>query len=146
MLRVFIDASVLFAAVYSPRGSARDLLRLGLEGKITLVISPNILEEIERNLLRKAPRAAPYYRDLLATLALEIVSLPAQAAVQDAAAYVAEKDAHVIAAAIEAHPDYLVTYDQKHLLAPPEVARRSGLTIVTPDVVVAAVRGDPGEG
>ena len=139
MTRVFIDASVFFAAIYSPSGSARDLLRLAMEGKVNLVISQNILEEVERNILKKAPQASGYYHALLATLALEMVSAPAQAAV-DAVEYVAEKDAHVIAAAIEAKPDYLVTYDQKHLLNRPEVAEKSGLTIVTPDVVVRVIQ------
>jgi putative PIN family toxin of toxin-antitoxin system len=142
MVRVFIDASVLFAALYSPSGFARDLLRLAIEEKVSLVISQNVLEEVERNIVRKAPQVSAYYHSLLATLNLEIISAPPQAAVDQTAAYVAEKDAHVIAAAIEANPDYLVTYDQKHLLQPPEVSRRSGLTIVTPDIVVAAILGD----
>lgn len=60
--------------------------------------------------------------------------------------YVAAKDAPIVAAAISARPDYLVTtYDRTHLLDPPEVAQRSGLTIVTPDVVVRAVQEDNGQ-
>jgi predicted nucleic acid-binding protein len=44
-----------------------------------------------------------------------------------------------VAAAIKAKVDYLVTYDHKDLLDPPEVARRSGLTIVRPDAVIRVI-------
>jgi hypothetical protein len=54
--------------------------------------------------------------------------------------YVEPKDAAIIAAAIKAHPDYLATLDRKHLLDPPEVAARSGLTILTPGDVLARIR------
>ena len=46
------------------------------------------------------------------------------------------KDAPIVAAAIAAQVDYLVTYDRKHLLDPAEVTEKSGLRIVTPHVVV----------
>ena len=44
-----------------------------------------------------------------------------------------------MAAAIAAKPDYLVTYDRRHLIEPPEVAEQSSLEIVTQDVVVKIV-------
>lgn len=136
ILRIFMDASVFFAALYSPQGAARELLRLGLTGKVRLVISENVLDEVARNILKKAPHVEPLYRLLLAILDLEIVEAPQQELVIQVTAYVAPKDAHVVAAAIEARPDYLVTYDRRHLVDRPEVAQRSGLKIVTPDVVV----------
>ncbi len=139
MLRVFVDTSVFFAAVYSSTGAARDLIRLALRGKVKLLVSQDVLDEIERNLAKKAPQVVPVYHVFLATLALELIPPPSRAAVHEAETYVAAKDAMIIAAAILARPDYLVTYDHKHLLDPPEVAERFGLAIVTPDVVVQAV-------
>jgi len=139
MLRVFVDTSVLFTAVYSSTGAARDLIRLALRGKVKLLVSQDVLDEVERNLAKKVPQVIPVYHVFLATLALELIPLPSRAAVHEAEAYVAAKDAMIIAAAILAQPDYLVTYDRKHLLDRPEVAARSGLVIVTPDAVVQAV-------
>jgi len=141
MIRVFMDASVFFAALYSSQGAARDLIRLAFEEKVRLIVSQDILDEVARNILKKAPHMATLYDLLLTTMDLEIVDAPPQDIVEQAVEYVTEKDAHVIAAALEAKPDYLVTYDQKHLLGRPEVAERSGLKIVTPDVVVRTIQG-----
>jgi len=55
MLRVFVDASVLFAAAYSATGAARDLLWLALEERVQLLVSQDILTETERNISRKVP-------------------------------------------------------------------------------------------
>lgn len=49
-MRVFIDSSVLFAAVFSTQGHARDLLHLARQDMITLIVSKNVLNETERNL------------------------------------------------------------------------------------------------
>ena len=53
--RIFLDASALFAAAYSSTGAARELLRLGREGSVTVVTNQIAIEEAERNLTRKAP-------------------------------------------------------------------------------------------
>jgi hypothetical protein len=45
-----------------------------------------------------------------------------------------------VAAAKAANVNFLATYDRRHLVDPPQVAEKSGLTIVTPDVVLMAIR------
>jgi putative PIN family toxin of toxin-antitoxin system len=141
MIRVFLDASALFAAVYSSSGSARDLLLLVVEDEVQVVVSQDVLDEVQRNLSRKVPEKVAMFQQLLALADPEVIADPGQEAVRSAEEYVVAKDAPIVAAAINAQPDYLVTYDRKHLLDPPTVAQRSGLTIVTPDVVIAAVQG-----
>jgi predicted nucleic acid-binding protein len=140
MNSVFVDASVLFAAAYSRTGSARDLFRLALEGKVTLVISSIVLEEAERNLSNKAPTKVEFFKMLIELIPFEFVSDLTKEELLEAAAYTHLKDAPIIAAARKAQAEYLVTYDRKHLIDPPEVAEKSGLTIVTPDVVVQAIQ------
>lgn len=139
-LRVFIDSSVLFAAMYSASGMARDLIRLGLQGQVQLIVSPDVLEETIRNLTRKAPEKVEAYQSLLELLQLEITADPAVELVKSVETYVVAKDAPIVAAAIQAAPDYLVTYDRKHLIEPPEVSQQSSLTIVTPAEVVRAIK------
>lgn len=51
------------------------------------------------------------------------------------------KDAPVVAAAVAANVDYLVTWDRKHLINPPEVAERSGLKVLTPGELMDSLRG-----
>jgi predicted nucleic acid-binding protein len=65
MIRVFVDASVLYAACYSETGSARELLLESVRGRLTLVVSSHVLEEVERNLALKAPQALPAFAALM---------------------------------------------------------------------------------
>jgi putative PIN family toxin of toxin-antitoxin system len=138
MLRVFIDTTVFFAAVYSSTGSARDLIQLGTEGKAQIIISQRVMAEMERNLEKKAPHHLPDYQLLLAALAPEITDEPANL-VEQVETYVVPKDAPIVASAMYAQVDFLVTYDYKHLLDHPEVSEKSGLNITTPDIVVTAI-------
>lgn len=133
MNRVFVDASVLFAAAYSATGSARDLIILSLEGKVTLVGSEFVIEEVKRNLAKKTPEKVPALVEHILPAITEIVEAVTKEDVLAAAEYTALKDAPVIAAAKKANVPVLTTYDQKHLLSKPEVAEKSGLQIVTPD-------------
>jgi predicted nucleic acid-binding protein len=136
---VFFDASALYAAAYSTGGAARELLRLALRGQIRVVVSQDVLDETERNLTRKAPEVLETYGQLLHLLTPEVVN-PTREEVWAAEEYVAQKDAPIIAAAIRAQPDYLVTFDRKHLIDPPEVAEQSELRIVTPGAALRALR------
>lgn len=135
-MRIFLDTSVLLSAIFSAHGHARDLLDLAGQDALTLIISQDVLAETERNLLKKSPGKIPVLTTLLAVLEPEMAEDPTPEEVAAAAAYTAEKDASIVAAAIKVKPDYLVTYDHKDLLDPPEVAARSGLAIVRPEVVI----------
>jgi putative PIN family toxin of toxin-antitoxin system len=140
MLRVFFDASVLFAAGYSTTGHARDLIRLAIQGRLQMVVSQDVLDEVSRNMQRKAPERVETYRELLSLIELETVADPSKEEVWAVEGYVVQKDAPIVAAAINAQSDYLVTYDRKHLIDPPEVSEKSGLKICTPANVVAQIR------
>ena len=139
-MRVFLDSSVLFSAIFSAHGYARDLLHLAGEGALTVIVSLDVLDETERNLLKKSPGKVPLLKMLMAMLQPEIVESPSPDEVAAAAAYTDRKDAPIVAAAIKANPDYLVTYDHKDLLDPPEVTEQSGLAIVRPEVVIRQLR------
>jgi predicted nucleic acid-binding protein len=104
-------------------------------------VSQFVLEETVRNLADKASsETSETFQQLIDTLDLEIISDPSREDVLAAATYTAVKDAPVIAAAINAQVDYLVTLDRKHLIDPVEVAEGSGLSIVLPADALAAVR------
>ena len=115
----------MFAAALSPTGASRELLRESIRGNVALVLSNFVLAEAERNLMLKRP-------DALAD--------PTSEEVAEAATYTVLKDAPIVAAARKANVDYLVSLDRKHLVSVAEVAQRSGLTVVLPEVVLDAVR------
>ncbi|MGH2536540.1 MAG: PIN domain-containing protein [Candidatus Promineifilaceae bacterium] len=141
MSRLFLDSSVLFSAIYSSAGAARELLRLALRGEVHLILSHDVVTETRRNLGRKAPELVPLMERLLLQIPFEVAANPLKEEVWAAEAYVNPKDALIIAAAIQARPDYLTTLDRKHLIDPPEVAERSGLTILTPGDALRKLRG-----
>jgi putative PIN family toxin of toxin-antitoxin system len=140
MSRIFLDSSVLFSAIYFGTGASRELLRLALQSEVQLVLSQDVLTETRRNLDRKAPELVPLLEELMLKTPFEVVSDPTKEEVWAAEEYVDPKDAVIIAAAIKARPEYLTTLDRKHLIDPPEVAKRSGLAIYTPGEVLRKLR------
>jgi predicted nucleic acid-binding protein len=139
MIRAFVDASVLYSAIISPAGGARELLKRHVRSEIELVVSHYVLEESHFNLTAKNPDLAGAVKLLLDVLALEIAETDTTG-VKAAAQYTVLKDAPVVAAAIAGDCQYLLTFDRKHLLDQPDVAAKSGLTIITPGDLLGILR------
>lgn len=144
MTRVFMDSSALFAATVSSTGAARELIRLAVNEEIQLVISEDVVTETRRNISGKAQELAPLLDRLLENVNFELVPSPDKEAVWAAEAYVAQKDAFIIAAAIYADVDHVATFDRKHLIDPPEVSEESGLHIGTPGDILNEIRDSLG--
>jgi len=112
-LRLFLDANVLFSAAHNPSGNAHALFSLAAMGRIILVASRYAIEEASRNIALKCPDRARELESLLAGLvvgpepAAALVSLAVEAGLPD-------KDAPILAAAIVASADLLVTGDRRH--------------------------------
>jgi predicted nucleic acid-binding protein len=116
-LRIFLDSSVIFAAVLSPTGVARKLFHLAEAGLLKLIVSPNVLRECDEVVRRKSPSSLPPLAQLLATAAVETCPTPTSRQLATAKVYVKYlPDAHVLAGAIHASPDWLVTHDKEHFL------------------------------
>lgn len=78
----------------------------GVTGEFNIV-------EIERNLEKKMHEVLPTYRKYLPLLNLEITPLPALKGVNSLKGQIAEKDLPVLASALKADVDFLVTGDKK---------------------------------
>ena len=129
---LFIDASVLIAAAASPTGGSAAVLELGRRGHVRLLASKQVLLEAEHNIRRKLPSDVLLrFYQYVGTLPLRIVAAPAPEELAQAAEIVAQKDAHVLAAARKGRADALLTLDRKHLLAP-AVRAASACAIQTP--------------
>ena len=115
--RVFLDTSVLFAAVLSPTGGARKLFLLAEAGVLKLVVGPTVLKECDEVIQRKAPGSSPRLAQLLAAAQTETSAPPSKRQIKTAQSYVYYgPDAHVLAEAIRAKPDWFVTHDKEHFL------------------------------
>jgi predicted nucleic acid-binding protein len=55
LVSVYLDTSTLFAAIWSAEGSGRMILKLGEAGVIDLKVSSQVLTELEKTILNKAP-------------------------------------------------------------------------------------------
>ena len=112
-MRLFLDANVLFSAAHNQQGNARALFRPASERGITLVASSYAVEEAVRNIHLKFPECAAGLASLLEGLVLgpeppsALVSAAKDCALPD-------KDVPILAAAIAARADVLVTGDRRH--------------------------------
>jgi predicted nucleic acid-binding protein len=130
--RVFLDASALFAAAYSPDGAMRVLIRLTAKGFYLLYSNEIAIEEAERNLQSKAPEAIGVFRTLLTALPIVIRPAPKQAEFERARTLVGAEDAPLLAGAIERRCELLVTVDRQHLVGRDVCRLAPNLTIATP--------------
>ena len=93
------------------------LFRLSEAGLLRQVIGPNVLRECEEVIRRKAPASLPVLAQLLATSQVETSDAPTPehlALAQRLIDYA--PDAHVLAEAIAAQPDWLVTHDKVYFM------------------------------
>jgi predicted nucleic acid-binding protein len=124
--RVFLDTSVLFAAVLSETGGSRFILKLGEAGAIRLSVGPRVLQEAECVLEYKAPQRKALFALLLDRANVAVGPAPDGASLEQANDLIAyAPDAHVLAEAIAAGSDYLVSLDRKHLVGNPRLAALS---------------------
>lgn len=115
--KVFLDTSVIFAAVLSESGGARKLMQLGEAGMIQLLIGPNVLRECEEVVKRKCPDSLPRLAYLLESAGIEVTPEPGGKDIKAARSIVSyEPDIFVLAEAMGADPDWFITHDKQHLL------------------------------
>jgi len=136
--RIFLDTSALFAGIWS---GARMLLRLGEAGAIELLISPQVLVELQAALARKAPDTLPLAAVLLDRAAGTVVPAPDEDHLQLADALISHPgDAAIVAAAWQAASDFLVTLDRRHFLENSSLIAGVPFVIGTPGDALAWIR------
>ena len=139
--RIFLDTSALFAGIWSDEGGARMLLRLGEAGAVELLISPQVLVELQAALARKAPDTLPLAAVLLDRAAGTVVPSPDEDHLQLAGALISHPgDAAIVAAAWQAASDFLVTLNQQHFLENSSLIAGVPFVIGTPGDALAWIR------
>jgi len=130
---VFFDASVLVAAAHSPSGGSALALEVCRGRRFRAAISVRVLLEARLNVAEKfgEEELLRFYRQL-ASLNPEVAPPPSSEAVARCALLVGEKDAHVLAAALEAQADYLLTLDRRHILTSTVLSAGLPLKVLTP--------------
>ncbi|MBE7553612.1 MAG: PIN domain-containing protein [Anaerolineales bacterium] len=140
-VRVFLDTSALFAGIWSAEGGARMILKLGEAEAVKVLVSSQMLSEIENVLRRKAPASLGLLAVLLDRSGVEVAPSPPPEIIQQSEAVTGHaSDAYVLAAAWLAKVDYLVTLDRQHFLDNPAVRTVTPFPIGTPGDFLAWYR------
>jgi predicted nucleic acid-binding protein len=141
-LKLFLDANVLFSAAHRDAGNAQALVALARAGRCTLQTSAHAIEEARRNLALKSKGYEGRLADALACVA-PVAEAPA-ALVQWAREQGLQlKDAPILAAAVNARADLLVTGDARDFGALYGRTLR-GVQVLAPARALARVLNDAG--
>ncbi len=114
-LRVFLDTSAILAGLNSPTGAAGFILAACFSHRLIPVISPQVIEEAERNIPLKFPKLGDAWTSFL-LIPSEIAPVPSLKEIRAAYRLLPTSDAPILASAIKAKPDALVTWNTKDFL------------------------------
>ena len=140
-MRVVLDANVLVSALISPKGSPAAILTLWQEGKLDVVVSKAILQEVARVL--RYPRIQEHYR-LSEEIVQRFLSLLRKGAIvvePDEEVQVVERDHsdnRYLECAVAGRAEYVVSGDG-HLL---DLKEHRGIRILSPREFVALLKLD----
>ena len=137
-VRIFADANVLVAGADSRSGASRAVLLMAEVGLFTLVVSRQVIDEAERTIRRKLPRALANFADQMTYLNLEILADPSAEAFAEWEAIIEAKDAPILAAAVTAGVDRILSLNTRDFTQ--EVAEQCGIPIQTPAQFVRDIR------
>ncbi len=139
-MKLFLDANVIFSAAHRDEGRSQSLVALARAGACTLLTSAHALEEARRNLRLKSSGFEPRFEALIA-LATVVPEAPAVIVAWAREQGLPPNDAPILAAAIHAQANLLVTGDTRDFGQLFDQELR-GTRIVTPakalDVVLKA--------
>ena len=110
MIRLFLDANVLFTAAHNPSGKAALIIDLGVKGNWEIVSCSYAIEEARRNILIKFPDYSKRFESLITT----IIKVPSRSG-RNCPAILPEKDRPILEAAIQCKVSHLLTGDIKDL-------------------------------
>lgn len=132
-MRVFFDASVIIAAMFSPTGGSALLLQYIKAGKIIGIASQTVIEEVtEEDKVKKFKKSKKELEQFITQSGLMVREYIKP---EDIAPYrnlIDVEDAHLIAGATLTQCTHLVTLDKKHLLRAEIQKRFLPLRIVSP--------------
>lgn len=115
--RAYLDSSALFSGLWSAEGGARMILKLGEAEAVQIMISSQVLTEVEGALRKKAPGTLGALALILERSNAQILPNPSKELIK-----VCEKlvdhpgDARVLASVWDVEIDFFVTLDRKHII------------------------------
>ena len=115
--RVFLDTSAYISALLSSEGAAGELIRLVENHVIQLVISEEVVVEIDRVLYKKFPARIQRSRELLKRLAPEVAPNPTTNQLKPFLHKLDDGDASILCSAYLAKVSAFVTWNTRDFMA-----------------------------
>lgn len=139
---VFLDASVMVAASRSPSGGSALAMEVCRGRRFRAAITVRVFLEARVNIAEKfrEEELVRFYQQM-AALRPEMVPPPSAETLASGARLVGQKDAHVLAAALECGAGHLLTLDRRHLITPAVQSEGLPLKVVTPGEFLKELAG-----
>ncbi len=115
--RFFFDTSVYIAALLSPKGAARELIRLAEVGAIRMVVSQEVIIEIDRVLSEKFPEFLQESRRIWKSLQPEMAADPRAVLLKPFLDKLKKGDAVILCSAKEAKVAAFVTWNTRDFMS-----------------------------
>jgi len=132
-LRIFLDANIFISACRSPKGDAGQIIETLHKGRHELVTIRQVIHQVRRHLAKKAPKeAGQRLLELAEKLSLEVNPDPNPVQCNPYRHLIADHDLPVLAAAVIAGCDYLLTLDDKDFFSRRLKRGNLPLTIIRP--------------
>ena len=130
-LKIFVDSNVFIPGLYCQKGAPGTIITDYTLGKIDIVISQRVLNEIIIVLKEKLPTILPMLQKFLLSHPPEIVKDSRPESPEKWKGILNKNNAAILESAISCAPDYFITGD-KHFFENPLIAKKSGLKIIKP--------------
>lgn len=130
-LKIFLDSNVLISGLYSEKGGPDIILDHFIAGKISIIISQKVLNEVIEVLSEKLQKMLPFLQEFLLSYPPEIIKDAKPENIKKWSGLVNEDDAMILESAMSCQPDYFITGD-KHFFSGSLIEKRSDLKILRP--------------
>ena len=129
-LKIFLDTSAIIAGLNSPTGAAGTILSACISKQVIAVISRQVIEEANRNILLKFPKLITSWQSFL-LIPPKIIKDPTLVNISAIYKILPTADAPILASAIEAKPNALITWNTRDFMRP-QVTKYVDFPILTP--------------
>ena len=138
MTKIFLDASVIIAAMLSPKGGSAKVIKLGQSGDWIQITSQTVIDEVKDH-TEKIGKSATEIDQFIKEHSVIVRQRMTKSEIKPFIELVDESDAHLIAGSKLTEADFLVTLYKKHLLKEDIKKRFKPLNIVSPEDLLRQV-------
>lgn len=110
--KVFLDTSVILSGLNSSFGASAAIISLFKTNQVEIIISREVIEEMQRVVNKKFPLLLGSYFDFLTTKP-KIIPKPSLRDLKRASLIIRSEDTPILAGAIKSNADFLITLDKK---------------------------------